>query len=426
MTNTHDKKGTAARAYDVIVAGAGPAGVAAALAAARSGARTAIIEAHGCLGGVWTAGQLAWIFEGESSSIAVEITDALAAMHAREGSKKYHYSYDIESMKFLLERLCREAGVRIRLHTRVVDAVVTNGRITEMITESKSGRERWKAKVFIDCTGDGDLGAYAGCSYDVGGPEGELQPCTLMALITVKDRALLKDRISFHNVDGDPWEHHAVCINNLMQDFKDIGVEPSYGRPTIFHVRNDLCALMVNHAYKVSAMNADDITDATIRARAEIYTLVEKLRTHGGIWEGVTLAATAEQIGIREGRRLHGLYTISTEDLIRGAAFDDGVCTCSFGVDVHSPDPDKDRGLSHMGVRTKSYQIPYRSLVAKDVKGLLMAGRCISGGWLPHASYRVTGTAAALGEAAGRSAAYAVKKGKLPDAVLWRDVPALP
>ncbi len=409
--------------YDVLVAGAGPAGVAAALSSARRGAKTALIETHGCLGGVWTAGQLAWIFEGANPGIASEISSGLAKMGANNGPTPQTYSYDVESMKVLLERLCVEAGVKIRLFTSVVDAVVESGRLTGVLTESKSGRELWPSKVFVDCSGDGDLGARAGNAFDIGGPNGETQPCTFMGLIAVKNLDALKDYVSFLEMDG-MWPKHGVCIENLLRDLAKGGVHPSYMRPTIFHVRGDICALMANHEYKVSAIDADSITEATLRGRAELYRTVEALRSLGGPWEGLTLAATAEQIGIREARRLHGLYKVSVDDLSRGARFEDAVCECHFGVDVHSTDPEKDKGLSHMGVKSRPYQIPYRALVAKDVEGLLMAGRCISGDWLAHASYRVTGTAVSLGEAAGRAAAFCAKTGRTPQKSSWREIVA--
>ena len=420
-----DMKATIKEPCDVIVVGAGPAGIGAALASARNGARTTLIETHGCLGGIWTAGQLAWIFEGDNSGIDTEIALKLGAMGARNGVQFHRYSYDIESMKVLLERLCVEAGVSIRLHTRIVDAVVDDGRIVQLVTESKSGREFWPAKIFIDCSGDGDLGAFAGCSFDMGGPNGEIQPSTLMGIVSVKDISLLKDFISFLDTEVEnPWPNHLSCIDNFMREMTGLGIQTSYARPTIFHLRDNLCALMINHEYKVSAINADDISRATIRARAEIYKVVEGLRSLVGKWESLTLAATAEQIGIREGRRIHGLYSVSNEDILSGATFPDGVCGCNFGVDVHSPDPKKDKGLSNMGMKVRPYQIPYRALVAKDVKGLLMAGRCISGSWLAHASYRVTGTAVSLGEAAGRAAALCSISGRLPDEISWGDVTA--
>ncbi|OGV73816.1 MAG: hypothetical protein A3K19_24525 [Lentisphaerae bacterium RIFOXYB12_FULL_65_16] len=408
---------------DVLVAGGGPAGIGAALAAARAGARTTLIDVHGCLGGVWTAGLLSWVFEGDNPGIATEIARELDAMGARYGKVLRTYSYDIESMKLLCESLCRKAGVKIRLHTRVVDAVRdAGGPITHVVTESKSGRESWPATIFIDCTGDGDLGAYAGCSFEMGGPAGELQPCTLMGLIAVKDVGRIADVVSFFE-EGEPvWTQHEERIVKFQSIMRSLGISLSYGRPTLFHVRDNLCALMVNHEYRVSALDADAVTEATLRGRAEVYNVVRGLRSLGGVWEGVTLAATAEQIGIREARRLHGLYTVNVTDLVAGAQFEDGVCKCTFGIDIHSPDPAKDKGLSHGNVKTKPYRIPYRALVAKEVPGLLMAGRCISGDWFAHASYRCTGTAVATGEAAGRAAAFCSRSGRLPQDTAWREI----
>ncbi|HBC86062.1 MAG TPA: FAD-dependent oxidoreductase [Lentisphaeria bacterium] len=401
---------------DVIVCGAGLAGVAAAVTAARAGAKTRLIEMRGCLGGVWTAGILAWVFEMDKPGFAMEIGKRLDARKARTGGDYYRYSYDIEEMKLLCENLCLDAGVKIRLHTRLAGASIEKGILNAVITESKSGREAWSAKTFIDCTGDGDLGAFAGCGFDMGGPKGEMQPWTFMGLIVVKDIEKVKDFIYHYKGKGPCRETQ----EGLKKELLSAGIETSYGHPTIFQVNGNLCALMVNHEYGVSAINADDLTRATISGRAELHKVVKGLRSLGGGWDGLLLAATAEQIGIREGRRIHGLYKLNRDDLTEGANFSDGTCTNTFNVDIHSPDPKKDKGLKTEKV--KPYQIPYRSLVAKDVKGLLMAGRCISGDWIAHASYRVTGSAVALGEAAGAAAALSAKAKKLPEDLDWKEI----
>ena len=150
---------------DVVVCGGGPAG-AAAVIAARQGARTRLIELHGCLGGVWTTGSLSWIIDSANKpGLMAEITSRLDARDARrtrvEGGK--NYSYDVEEMKLLLDEMCAEAGVDVRLLTRVVGAARdSENRLSVVITESKSGREAWTASAFVDATGDGDLGALAG------------------------------------------------------------------------------------------------------------------------------------------------------------------------------------------------------------------------------------------------------------------------
>ena len=177
---------------DVIVCGAGPAGVAAAIAAARNGARTRLFEAHGCLGGIWTSGLLCWILDhGNKLGFMAELLRTLDARGARGHSKSGRPSnaYDPEAMKLLLEELCAGAGVNIQFHTRVCAAVRDNGgRLSRIITESKSGREAFAARCFVDCTGDGDVGALAGCTFDLGHPDtGLLQPMSLMALVAGLD-----------------------------------------------------------------------------------------------------------------------------------------------------------------------------------------------------------------------------------------------
>lgn len=414
---------------ELVVAGGGPAGIAAALAAARSGVRTTLLEVHGCLGGVWTAGLLSWIFEGSNPGIASEIAARLAALGARNPWSDNTYSYDIETMKWLLESMCVEAGVRIRLHTRVVDAVVDpSGRLTSVVTESKSGREAWPADCFVDATGDGDLGALAGVPFEVGNEAGETQPGTLMALLAVPDVEKVRDFVSFldgRDFDrGQPiWPRHEAAIVRFQDLMARQGVSLSYGRPTVFHVRDHLLALMVNHEYRMSAFDADDLTRATLHARDEIQHVVRALKRAGGPWEGVTLAATGEQIGVREGRRLRGIAKVTVEDLVRGARFPDGVCQVNYGVDIHSTNPDKGKGLSHGGIRTKPYQIPWGALVADGVDGLLMAGRCLSGDFFAHASYRCTGTAVATGEAAGKGAARCIRKNALPRNLALDEIP---
>jgi len=420
---------------DVLVAGGGPAGVAAALAAARSGASVILLECHGQLGGVWTTGLLSWVLDaGNKGGVMAELIAELDRRADVVGNRKYPggnaVPYDVEQMKVVLEQACVAAGVHMRLHTRVVAAARdADNRLAVAITESKSGREAWAAKVFIDCTGDGDLAAQAGCGFDFGrpaqgvgseGPEraGETQPMTLMCLITGIDNTATAE---FHERKDRPW--HAPK-DALQAEFNRAGVEPSYGRPTIFEIAEGLFAWMINHEYGGSGLSAQDITDATLRARAELNTNIDALRSLGGIWKHIRIVATAGQIGVREGRRIHGRYTVTVDDLIVGREHDDAVCKVTFGIDVHSTNKAKGTGIEQQQEkkRTQPYVIPLRALIAKDVDGLLMAGRCISGDFLAHSSYRVTGNAVACGEAAGRLAAIAATTGRLPHDVPHTEV----
>ncbi|PWJ58578.1 FAD dependent oxidoreductase [Dyadobacter jejuensis] len=420
MVEEPKKSLTVVRDTDVIVCGGGPAGFAAALSAARSGAKTTLIELHGCLGGIWTSGLLSNIIDHENKSgIMKELIYRLDQTDAQLTAKKY----DAEQMKWVLEEMCREAGVEIRLHTRVTGAYSDkNKQIDFITTESFSGREAWKAKVFIDATGNGDLAATAGCGFDMGEPTtGRVQPMSLMVILSgLKDSDLLKEGyIRGLGRNGSPTTEGK---KKLHADIMKIGIDTSYSMPSFFTIRPDTIALMMNHQYGVSAIDADAISKATMEARNEINKVIAGLRATGGIWSNVRIATSAAQIGIREGRRIHGLYMLSKEDLLKGAQFPDGVCDVKFTVDVHALEKIEGGGYSNSGVKMKPYQIPLRSLIAKDFDNLMMAGRCISGDFYAHASYRVTGNAVPMGEAAGKVAAKATATNRLPKAVKWNEV----
>jgi hypothetical protein len=344
-------------------------------------------------------------------------------LDARRTSAHYGYSvgYDVEHMKLLLEELCLAAKVGVRLHTRVVGAVRDRGgRLRLAITESKSGREAWAGKVFIDATGDGDLAAQAGCGFDYGRPgTGETQPMSMLALLV----GLKIDEVRPFVIAMDRGKK-PTAKQRLLAEMQRAGVEPSYAQPSLFYVHKALYCLMANHEYGVSAFDAGAISAATLRSRAEVHKLVGALRALGGPWADVQIVATAEHIGVREGRRVRGLYQVSTDDLVRGATHDDAVCRVTFGVDIHSTDPKRTKAIMTDGVKAKPYDIPYRALIARDVKGLLLAGRLISGDFVAHSSYRVTGNSVALGEAAGTAAALAAASNTLPQDVPWQKIAA--
>lgn len=403
--------------FDVIVCGGGSAGFAAAIAASRTGAKTTLIEYHGCLGGVWTAGLLSNIIDYQNKpGIMKELVHQLEKSDAQYSAKVY----DAELMKLVLEQMCLEAGVEIRLHTRVAAAYKgSDNKLEYIVTESFSGREAWKAKVFIDCTGNGDLAAQAGCGFDLGHPEtGKTQPMSLMAiLVGLNEETLVAE--GFMGAKGRTTEESK---RKLHDEIKRGGVDASYTMPTFFGVRPGMIAMMANHQYGVSAIDAAQISKATIEARREVSQIVDGLRSLGGVWSNARIAVTGSQIGIREGRRIHGLYTLTGDDLIKGARFDDAVCRATFTVDVHSLEKNAGGGYGSHGIKAKPYDIPLRSLIAKDVNSLMMAGRCISGDFFAHASYRVTGNAVAMGEAAGQVAAKAALENKLPQQISFEGI----
>jgi hypothetical protein len=411
---------------DVIVCGAGPAGVAAAISAARAGASTRLLEVQGCLGGIWTAGLLSNIIDFlDKQGIMAEILAELK----KTGAQIDPFCYDAEAMKLLLDEMCLKAGVRVQLHSRVVAAAKDGNRLTTVITESKSGRQAWHAKVFVDTTGDGDLAALCDCGYDVGQPDThKTQPMTLMAILMgvnykeLHARRLMRgDGVSsaVRPPKGISPEESKV---NIVAELRRAGIDPSLTGPALFPIRQDLISFMINHEYGRSGLNADDVTKATMHARLEVNQAVDSLRKLGGVWRGARIVATGAQIGVREGRRIHGRYTVTKDDLLRGARFDDAVCRVNVGVDIHSLDPTSNKNNTNSGVRAKPYDIPLRALIARDVDALLMAGRCISGDFIAHGSYRMTGDAVPMGEAAGRTAALAALGDRLPHEVKFAEL----
>lgn len=405
---------------DVIVCGAGPAGIAAAITAARAGAKVRVFEWRGCLGGVWTAGLLGYLLDFNKPGFNQELLKRLDERGMRRGTSKSSVVYEPEGMKLLLEEMFVEAGVKFQLHTRVAAAYREGRRLTTIVTESKSGRQAWRAPVFIDTTGDGDLGALAGCAFEYGEQKAcPCQPMSLNALLVCKDAAALEAFIH----KSDPSKADGIAKDAFKAEIERAGSFPSYSKPTLWQVRDDLLLVMMNHQYGVPCFDAEKITTATVQARAELHKIVNGLRNLGGPWEGLQIAATAEQIGVRDGRRIAGRYTVNKDDLIAGARYEDAVVRPTFPVDIHalSKEANKTAAYSNAGMKVLPYDVPLRALIAKDVDGLMMAGRCISGDFIAHASYRVTGNSVAMGEAAGVAAALAALSKRMPHDVPWSE-----
>jgi hypothetical protein len=409
----------------VVVCGGGPAGVAAAVAAARSGASVRLLELQGCLGGVWTAGLLSVVLDAAGPrAFLAEIVRELEALggslgrfQARDYGRMADFFYHPEEMKIVLERLCIQAGVEIRYHTRVCAAQVENGRLEAVISESKNGREAWSGAVFVDASGDGDLAAHAGCEFSYGRGDGTAQPLSLIALVTGLDP---QEVAPFTN--GHPAYTDMQTKQGMAAEIRRAGIEPSYSLPVLLQIHGQLFSLGANHQYGANGQDADQLTRATLESREEIWRIVLGLRSLGGPWRNLELVATPAHIGVRDGRRIAGRYTVTVDDLIEGRKQPDAVCRVTFPVDVHATDPSKGKGYTAEGVRSRPYDIPLRALIARDVNGLLTAGRCISGDFLAHASYRVTGNAVSLGWAAGITAALAARTARLPHEVSYAEI----
>ena len=396
--------------YDVVVCGGGPAGIASAVACARRGCRTLLIEQGGCLGGFWTRGLLTWLIDTfDKGNLLDEVMDRLEKN--ADGKKLpdiQRFTADTEKTKLEFERLCKESGVDILYHTFISDAVVCGRKIQSVLTESKSGHIYFNADVFVDATGDGDLGYLCGASYEIGNEDGITQPMSLIAHV---------DGVNINKTTYDSRHTSSKEAKaRILADMELSGVAPSYRSPLIavLSEKYNVLGLMVNHEYGCG-LDVKDITNGTLDAREEIHNIVDSLRNYGDIWKDLHVTATADMIGVREGRRIKGLYKLTVDDVAEGRSFDDGICTVTFNTDIHALRPEKNKAFEgKYGKKHPPYQIPLRSLISADLDNLLMAGRCISGDFVAHSSYRVAGPAFRTGEVSGICAAYCVKNGILP------------
>ena len=301
---------------DVIVAGGGPAGISAAVSAARAGAKVRLFEMHGALGGVWTSGFLGCLIDFDKSDTDREILRRLKDMGVlldrnphRKNIRATSFVYDPECMKVVCEEMCTEAGVEFFLHTAVVAAHRDpSGRnIETVVTESKDGRRAWRAKMFIDCTGDGDLSAQSGCGFDVGGPGGTNdQPASLCAMVASPHPDRIAPYVVNHPSNLDEKGRHAESPKKKMrEEMIRAGLAPSYSMPTLFMVREGIYVWMMNHVYGLKVDDAAGITRETVRVRREVLESARALAKLGGVWDGFCVVATAEQLCHRAARRVH-------------------------------------------------------------------------------------------------------------------------
>lgn len=397
------------KSYDLIVCGGGPAGVCAAIRAARDGVSVLLVEKNGCLGGVWTSGMVSWLLDLEGKwGIIKEITERVSACGHGRFARGGNFLCEPEYVKYLLEKMCREAGVEIRLYTYITGTCVVDRKIHAVCTHSKSGKEQFAAKYIIDATGDGDVGYLAGCQYEIGLENGAFQqPLSLFALVN-----------GLKYEDMRPYDNGAECLEGispkqlLFEAMTRTGIQPSQTVPAMYYLSNDLYLLTMVHEYGCRADDAEALTKATLHAREEIHRMVAGLKKLGGIWKNICVVATAESIGVRDGRRIKGVAVVSKEDVLESKRCTDEVCLVHFPMDVHAISEEEKTGYSFVG-RTQGYSIPAGALIAADIDNLFLAGRCISGDFYAHSSYRVTGNAAVIGEKAGEMATYCLQKSVL-------------
>ena len=397
--------------YDVLVAGAGPAGVAAAVSAARLGVRVCLVEQSGIVGGVATSGMMSHWTGNTRGGIYEEILD-----RSQDQSKPQMRRFiNTERLEDALIDMLNEAHVELRLYSFAASPLMEAGAVAGLIVESKAGRQALSAKVVVDATGDGDVAARAGASYTLGREDdGAMQPMTLMFRLggVDTDRAILPG--SFESTVAVP--------DGEIQALGRSELPPPAGHVLLYQsLLPGVVTVNMTNCTGVDGTKAQDLTLATVVCRRQLNAIVAFLQRHAPGYEHCYVLASAAQIGVRETRHFKGLYTLTSEDILAARVFPDWVVTkAHFNFDIHNV---KGAGLDANGCQHKfpqanGYTIPYGCLVPEKLDGLLLAGRCISGTHQAHSNFRVMPICANIGQAAGIAAALAAREGVRP-----RDLP---
>ncbi len=445
--------------YQTVVAGAGPAGFGAALAAARSGAETLLLERNTCTGGLASSGLLG--FWGPFDNAARNKCDWERFRLDREGKEytgklkigqrilggipeefireleKLGSAYipkfgfieaDVETTKFLMEKMLLDAGVRIIYQAQVVSACYKDGHPV-LTVAMKEGLRNISAKIVVDATGDGDVACQLGAEWKQGrDSDGKCQGVTLVFRI---------GNVKTDHLEFLPDTEFSKNIKSAAEKaFKDGEIS--------FHPRGLGCLsrdpsfkgnFIVNqqHTYDIDGTRSEEITKALINGRRQIRELVSFYKKHVPGCEDCYLIDSGFQLGVRETRRIIGDYVITGEDVTGGRKFEDGICRNANFLDIHLPKAkDKKDGPKKIWyedakeVQPGDWQdIPYRALLPRNLENILVAGRCISGTHEAMSSYRLMPTCTGIGEAAGTAAAVALKKNLTPrklDAVELRKI----
>lgn len=395
---------------DVLVAGGGPAGVAAALAASRQGASVRLIEGHSCLGGMGTAGLVPGFSEFSdgvnflAGGVGREILDALRAAGGSV-SLTGRGAFRGEVLKRVYDEALTEAGVPFTFHTQLVDVIADAGRVQAAICAGKSGLFAIRAKVFVDCSGDGDLAALAGAAYEKGDANGAMMPGTLCS--------------SWAGIDWRKVKESGLGKGNkrIEEAFKD-GVFTLEDRhlPGMWPVSESLGGGNIGHTFDLDGTDEESLTRSYLWGRKSMleYEVYYKRYLKG--FEEMELVATGALMGVRETRRVIGDYVLSIDDFQNRASFEDEIGRYCHAVDIHIAKPDKESYDKFREEFTtmrlgegESYGIPYRVLTPRGLENTLVAGRCVSADRGVQASIRCMPACYITGQAAGAAAAMAAQ-----------------
>lgn len=393
--------------YDVLVVGGGFAGAAAAIAAARQGARTLLIEQSNCLGGAACNGLVNPFMAywtkmpetGERKMLCNGIfAEILAGLREMNALGENGMTFDEEALKLLLNRMALKAGVRLLFHTQLAQAQVKEGAIQSVLCATPGGPLTLAADTYIDATGDGTLSMLAGCAFQLGRePDGLCQPMTLC--------------FRMDQVDKEEYRRHRAEITPLYQQFQQAGKIKNVREDVLIFDTLHQGVLHFNSTRIVRRNPTDpfDLTQAEIEAREQVDELWRFMRDNIPGFENSRVLSTALRIGARESRMIAGEYCLTQEDLKACVKFPDGIAAGNYDIDIHNPEGG---GTSHYFFAPGTwYTIPYRCLLPRGTTNLLTAGRCISSTHEAQASYRIMPIVCCIGEAAGVAAGVAHQAG---------------
>ena len=411
---------------DVLVVGAGPAGIGAAISAARNGANVMLLERYGFLGGNLTIAMVNPMFtfhdvKGKQviRGIAGELVDRLVQLKSSQGhvtdltfDNASMTPFDPEGMKYLLFQMVTEAGVDLLLHSWAVGVTREGSRVSSVIIENKSGRQAIVPKYIIDCSADADIAAMAGAPFVKGREEdGAMQPVTLFFRIGGIDmtnlrhwmknnRDLLKDSPTDDEIDSSK----AIAFLGLKQLVK-MGMEkgefPKDAAPRILFYelpQEGQIAVNATRLQGIDGTNAADLTRAEVETRIQAWEIHKFLQKYVGGFEKSYILDTGAQVGVRETRHIRGDYQLTEDDVLANRAFPDGIACGTFAIDIHPPEGEQQ---VFTGSGKAVYEVPYRTLLPQGLDNVLVAGRSISATHAAFGSSRVMATCMAIGQGAG-------------------------
>jgi len=400
---------------DVFVAGGGPAGAAASIAAAGQGAKVYLAEGHSCFGGMGTAGRVPNFMRfGDGVNFLADGVGRKIYNRLKKSGKLYNdrihgsVSIDAEILKRVYDELVTEAKVDFTFHTHLIAVEKRSGEVGYAICAAKSGIFAVKAKTFVDATGNGDLCAWAGADYEKGDKDGNLMPGTHCSLWADIDWGKVYEA-------RKKGQKPRKALLKAIED--GVFTYPDRHLPGISQVGKHLGGGNVGHTFGVDGTDEKSLTKALIWGRklTKEYETFYKEYLQG--YENMTLAATGSLLGVRETRRIIGDYVMNLDDFKGRAVFEDEIGRYNYPVDIHPMRPDKKSFEKFTKEWTtlrygkgESYGIPFRSLRPKKLDNVLVAGRCISTDRYVQSSLRVMPGCFITGQAAGVAAAMTAEK----------------